>query len=241
MIDGSADPKALDMIATGTLEAFPIKVEVTDQEAKDYVAALGDNVAKVKERYEATLRKVHGDKKYERSFKAQIDRMFARASGANEQKSTSQMADERASQFKKDVATCKTGIEPAAESRLGPSCKHVFRAAQTGDTSELLPGVKKAFDETGGAPSSSANAKVALGARERAALAGTTAALKGDVDGALDAAVKLVGDDSTVGASLAGIAALKKGDAKGAIAAAVKLIPVPGLKEVFGLASKLFG
>jgi hypothetical protein len=151
------------------------------------------------------------------------------------------MADDHWDQYKKDIATCKKGIDAEADGRLGPSCKQVFRAAQTGDTSELLPGVKKAFDETGGMPAGQSGAKIALGSREAAALEGTTAALKGDVPGALDAATKLVGEDSTIGASLQGISALKKGDAKGAIAAAVKLIPVPGLKEVFGIASKLFG
>ncbi len=238
VINGDGDPKALDVIAEGTLKAFPIKVEVTDQDAKDYVAALGQNVAKVKSRYEAMLRKTYGDKKYEQSFKANIDGMFAQAEGAQNQKSASQMADEHWDQYKKDIATCKTKIDPAADGRLGPSCKEVYRAAQTGDTSHLLPGVKKAFEETGGMPTGG-RAKVALGSKEAAALEGVSAAASGDIDGALDAAGKMFPADSTIGASLQGISALRKGDAKGAIAAAVNLVPVPGLKEAFGLASKL--
>lgn len=238
VINGSGDPKALDVIAESTLKAFPIKVDATDQEAKDYVAALGDNVSKVKARYEAMLRKTYGDKKYERTYKASIDAMFAQAEGAQSQRSVRQMADDHWDQYKKDIATCKTKIDPEADARIGPSCKDVFRAAQTGDTSHLLPGVKKAFEETGGMPAG-ARAKVALGSKEAAALEGVTAAAGGDVDGALDAAGKVFPADSTIGASLQGISALKKGDAKGAIAAAVNLVPVPGIKEAFGLASKL--
>jgi hypothetical protein len=45
--------------------------------------------------------------------------------------------------------------------------------------------------------------------------------------------------DSTIGASLQGIAALRKGDARGAISAALSFVPVPGLKDAFGFASKL--
>ncbi len=240
VINGDADPKALDMIADGTVKAFPIKAEVTDQEAKDYVAALGANVGKVKGRYEAMIRKVHGDKKYERNFKAGIDQMFSQFENAQNQKSASQMADDHWDQYKKDIATCKSGIDPAADGRLGPSCKAVFRAAQSGDTSQLLPGVKKAFDATGGMPSGGNNG-AKLGGREGNALDGATALAGGDVDGALDAAGKMFPADSTIGASLQGIAALKKGDAKGAIKAAISLIPIPGLKEAFGFAAKLFG
>jgi hypothetical protein len=35
------------------------------------------------------------------------------------------------------------------------------------------------------------------------------------------------------------ISALKKGDPRGAISAALGFVPVPGLKDAFGLASKL--
>jgi hypothetical protein len=242
VINGDGDPKALDMIAEGTLKAFPLKTEVTDKDARDYVASLGQNVQKVKARYEAMLRKVHGDKHYEKHLKAGIDAMFKQAEDAGNQKSIGQMADDHWDQYKKDIQTCKSKIDPAAEGRLGPSCKEVYRAAQSGDTSQLLPGTKKAFEDTGGMPAGGAGGGLKgakLGSKESAALDGASAAANGDVDGTLDAASKLVGEDSTVGASLKGIAALKKGDAKGALSAAVALVPVPGVKEAFGLASKL--
>lgn len=238
-INDNGDPKALDIIAENVVKAFPLKIEVTDQEAKDYVASLGQNVQKVKAKYEAMMRKVHGDKKYESQFKSGIDAMFAQAEGASSQKSASQIADDHWDQYKKDIQTCKTKIDPAADSRLGPSCKEVFKAAQTGDTSHLLPGTKKAFEDTGGMPAAGSLKGAKLGAKETAALDGIGAAANGDIDGTLDAASKLVGEDSTIGASLKGIAALKKGDAKGALTAAVSLVPIPGVKEAFGLASKL--
>lgn len=241
-INNDGDPKALDMIAENVVKAFPLKIEVNDQEARDYVASLGQNVEKVKAKYEAMMRKTYGDKKYERDFKAGIDAMFNQAATAGQQKSASQIADDHWDQYKKDIQTCKSKIDPAAEGRLGPSCKEVFKAAQTGDTSHLLPGTKKAFEDTGGMPAGGAGSGLKgakLGSKEAAALEGAGAIGNGDVDGALDAASKLVGEDSTVGASLKGIAALKRGDAKGALSAAVSLVPVPGVKEAFGLASKL--
>ena len=106
------------------------------------------------------------------------------------------------------------------------------------------PGAKKVFDETGGANASGGGDAGGtggrlLGSKETAALNGAQALAKGNLDGALDAAGKLFPGDSTIGASLQGIAALKKGDAKGAINAALSFVPIPGLKDAFGLASKL--
>jgi hypothetical protein len=238
VINDSGDPKALDVIASATLKAFPVKAEVTDDDAKKYVGALGTNVQKVKAKYEAGMRKVHGDKKYERNYKAGIDGMFAQAENAQNAKSASQIASETQTRFREDVIKCKRGEDPGPGSMVGAGCKGIYRAAQTGDTSELLPGTKKVFEETGGAAGGGAAGQV-VGGKEGAALAGVQAAANGDVDGALDAAGKLFPGDSTIGASLQGIAALKKGDAKGVINAALSFVPVPGLKDAFGLASKL--
>ena len=246
VINGNGDPKALDVIAEGALKAFPIKAEVTDDDAKAYVDQLGTNVSKVKAKYEAMLRKVHGDARYEKQFKAGIDAMFAQAEGAQNQKSAGQMADEHWTQYKADIAKCKQGVDPAADARIGPSCREVYKAAQTGDTSHLLPGTLKVFNETGGVPSgggggggASAGGGAVVTGTAGAARDGASAVANGDVDGALDAAGKMFPGDSTIGASLQGIAALKKGDSKGAISAALTFVPVPGLKDAFGIASKL--
>ncbi len=243
VINDNGDPKALDVIAEATLKAFPVKVQVTDDDAKQYVSQLGANVQTVKAKYEAGLRKVHGDTKYERSYKAGVDAMFSLAENAQNAKTVNQIISDTNTKFKEDVVKCKRGEDPGPASMVGASCKAVYRAAQTGDTSELLPGVKKAFEETGGGGGGASNASGAraklIGGKEAAALAGAQAAMKGDVDGALDAAGKMFPGDTTIGASLQGLAALKKGDAKGAINAALTFVPVPGLKDAFGIASKL--
>jgi hypothetical protein len=242
VINDNGDPKALDIIAEATLKAFPVKAQVTDDDAKKYVSALGENVSKVKGRYEAMLRKVHGDARYEKQYKAGIDAMFKQAEDAQNQKSVGQMVNDTNAKYKADIEKCKRGEDPGPASMAGgPTCKKVFQAAQTGDTSELPPGARKAFDETGGAPSGARGAPMGakLGDREQNVVKGVTSAVNGDLDGALDAAGKMFPADGTIGASLKGINALRKGDAKGAIEAALSFVPVPGLKDAFGLASKL--
>lgn len=241
--DPTSDPSAIDVIGEATLKAFPIKASATDEDAKQYVSQLGANIDKVKAKYEAGLRKVHGDERYEKKYKAGVDAMFAQADTKNV-KTVNQIISDTASKYRDDVIKCKRGEDPGPGSMVG-SCKAIHRAAMTGDTSELPPGAKKVFDETGGANSGAGSAGgsapvgAKLGTRETAAINGAVAASKGDVDGMLDAAGKLFPGDSTIGASLQGIAALKKGDAKGAINAALSFVPVPGLKDAFGIASKL--
>lgn len=220
VLNGGGDPKALDVIGEAALKAFPVKVEVPDEAAKQYVAALGENVSKVRGRYEAMLRKAHGDARYEKSFKAGIDAMFAQAEGAQSQRSASQIAGDATAKYRADIDKCKRGeaIDPGSMVS-GPTCKQVHKAAQTGDTSALSGSALEAF---GGD-----KAKLGL------------AAARGDADGVLDAAGKMLPADGVLGASLQGIAALRKGDARGAINAALGFVPVPGLKEAFGFASKL--
>jgi hypothetical protein len=246
VINSNGDPKALDVIAEGALKAFPVKVEVSDADAKQYVEQLGTNVSKVKAKYEAMLRKVHGDARYEKQFKSSIDAMFAQAEGAQNQKSIGQTMNDTQSKYKTDVAKCMRGEQPDPGSMVGGgTCKSLQQAAQTGDTSDLPPGALKAFNDNGGASGGGGGAGGAGGGpgmpkgKAGAALEGAQAAANGDVDGVLDAAGKMFPGDSTIGASLQGIAALKRGDARGAISAALTFVPVPGLKDAFGLASKL--
>ena len=239
VINDNGDPKAIDIIAEGALKAFPVKVQLTDDDAKQYVSSLGENVDKVKSRYEAMMRKAHGDARYEKSFKAGVDAMFAQASTAQSQKSVAEMAKDNWEKYKADVQKCKSGIDPAANDRIGPTCSEVYRAAKTGDTSQLMPGAKKAVEETGGLGGGGGGAAKGRGSREANALNGVAAAANGDVDGAFDSAGKMFPGDSTIGASLQGIQALRKGDARGAISAALSFVPIPGLKDAFGLASKL--
>lgn len=234
VINDKGDPKALDVIAEGALKAFPIQVDVSDADAKAYVDALGENVKKTKARYEAMMRKQMGDKDYEKQYKQSLDTMFAQAESAQSQKSIGEMAADNGNKYKEDVAKCMKGEDPGPGSMAGgPTCKKLFQAAKTGDTSELPPGAKQAFLANGGGGGGAAP-KGKSGAIDAA-----TAAANGDAGGALDAAGKMFPADSTIGASLQGIAALKKGDPRGAINAALGFVPVPGLKDAFGFASKL--
>ncbi len=243
VINNGGDPKALDIIAKGTLEAFPLKASVTDEDAKGYVGALGQNVQKVKTRYEAQMRKTWGDAKYDKQFKQGTDAMFAQAEGASSQKSVTQIAADTGSKYKVDVGKCMRG-EPVDPGSMvgGGTCKSLRSAAQGGDASDLPPGAAQAFRENGGAgggggaaggggPAVPRNAKNALDA--------ASAAANGDLGGTLDGVAKMFPGDSTIGASLQGIAALKNGDPRGAINAALSFVPVPGLKDAFGFASKL--
>jgi hypothetical protein len=240
VLNDDGDPKALDVIADGALKSFPVKPDVSDDEAKQYVGALGQNVQKVKARYEAQMRKTWGDAKYEKQFKQGIDAMFGQAETAQNQKSVGQMVSDTQAKYKTDVEKCKRGEQVDSGSMVGGgTCKALFKAAQSGDTSDLPPGAAKAFAETGGAN----NGAVAAGAMPKgkagAAINAAGAAANGDVDGALEAAGKMFPADGTIGASLQGIAALKKGDPRGAINAALSFVPIPGLKDAFGFASKL--
>lgn len=235
VINNGGDPRALDIIAKGTLEAFPLKPSVTDAEAKAYVDSLGQNVQKVKARYEAQMRKTWGDAKYDKTFKASTDAMFAQAEGAQNAKSVSQIVADNGNKYNTDVGKCMRGepIDPGSMAG-GPTCKKVFRAAQTGDTSDLLPGQLQAFKANGGATGAGAGGTDGKNAMDLA-----NAAASGDAGGALDGAAKMFPGDSTIGASLKGISALKNGDPRGAISAALAFVPIPGLKDVFGIASKL--
>ena len=76
-------------------------------------------------------------------------------------------------------------------------------------------------------------------ARHPAALRGDRRHAAGDASSTFDNVAKFFPGDTTIGASLQGISALKNGDPRGAINAALTFVPVPGLKDVFGIASKL--
>lgn len=179
VLNNGGDPKAIDVIAQSSLKAFPLKSTVTDDEAKKYVASLGENVKKAKAGYEKMLRKAWGDAKYEKQFKQSTDQMFQQAEDAEKQQSINQIAQANMAAYRRSAAA---------------------------------------------PPPPPRNAKVET-------------ASANDAD-ALDASSKLLGENSTVGASLQGISALKKGDAKGAINAALSFAP-PGVKDAFGIASKL--
>lgn len=85
VVNRNIGPKALDLAVEKALEALPVKTTIADDEAKGYVKNLKGNVVRVKAQYEAMLREVHGNARYEQQYKSGIDAMFAQAAAAHEE------------------------------------------------------------------------------------------------------------------------------------------------------------
>ena len=191
VLNDGGSPAALDALATASLKAFPLRVAVTEAEAKDYVANLTANTAQVKASYEGMMRKVHGSAKYERQYKGGIDAMFRQAESAASQKSVSEMAADTTAQYKVDLAACGRGEAVAAGSLVsGPRCKEARQAALRG---EPIDGAA--------APAREASSGGLLGAIGgmipglsviKGSLDGLQALMKGDAKGALGAALSMV-------------------------------------------------
>jgi hypothetical protein len=192
VINDSKDPAALDLLCEKVSTSFPEKPTVTTAEAKDYVKNLKGNVTKVKGEYEAMLRKVHGDEKYNAQFKGGIDAMFAQAEGAENQKSVTQMAADTNAKYKEDIGKCARG-EPISPGSLvsPPRCKQVREASQRGEP------IPDSLDASNAAPEASSGGDGILGMLPgfniiKASIEGVSALARGDAKGALNAAVGLV-------------------------------------------------
>ncbi len=192
VLNGNGKPEALDLLATKVLESYPAKAQVTDTEAKDYVKNLKGNVSKVKTQYEAMMRKLHGDARYESQYKAGIDAMFKQAEGADSQKSVTQMAGETQAKYDADIQKCARG-EPISPGSLvsPPRCKQVREASLRGEPipASLESSVKDAAPDTSG---DSIFGMIPGLNIIKASVEGVQALAKGDAKGALSAAVGLV-------------------------------------------------
>ncbi len=241
VLNNKGNPDALDAIADATSKAFPIKPAVTLDDAKQYVNNLGENAASAKAHYEAMMRKVMGDAKYEKTYKANIDQVFSQAATAGSQKSVTEMVSDTQAKFKADREKCARG-EPVDPGSLaaGPGCKAAREAylANHGGGGADSSG---ASGDGSGAQGQIADAQ----GRVNSGMAAADAASKGDVGGALGNAANVLPGDGPIKSSLQGMAAIAKGDPKGALSAAVGLVGIiPGgsvLKEGLGLATKLLG
>jgi hypothetical protein len=123
--NGNKDPKAVQLVAEKTSQAFPLKVEVSDADAKTYMDGLKGNVAKVKEKYESMLRKTYGDARYEREMKSGIDSMFQQAASAEDQKSVGQIADENQKTWEKEHPQGADMASPDMGGPFGKSLKGI--------------------------------------------------------------------------------------------------------------------
>jgi hypothetical protein len=211
-----ADPKALDAVAEESLKLFPIKGEATLEEAKAYVAALGENITATKARYEDQMRKTYGDAVYESKYKSSIDAMFQQAENAMTTKSAGEVLAESNAKYQEDVIKCYKGeeIDPGSIAG-GPTCKDYARCGRgemphgPAVTPEKCEEVRQL---AGGGPSLKGAGKQALGA-------------------ALDKASGMFPADGAIGSALAGVQALRNRDPRGAINAAVNLVP-PGPAKI---------
>jgi hypothetical protein len=76
-INDGTDATAIDKLGDKLLEALPMKVEIPDQEAKDYVKNFKGSVATVKSRYEDIMRKTLGEAYDRGQMKMQVSSVFA--------------------------------------------------------------------------------------------------------------------------------------------------------------------
>jgi len=193
VINQDGKPEALDVLSEKALASFPGKPNVTDAEAKDYVKNLKGNVTKVKAQYEAMLRKVHGDAKYEAQVKPGIDAMFRQAESAEGQKSVTQMANDTTQKYKEDIAKCSRGEAISPGSMVsGPRCKQVREATLRGEP------IPDSIDSSAGGEKAESGGGVDIFGMLpgfniiKASVEGVVALSKGDTKGALNAAVGLI-------------------------------------------------
>lgn len=237
LVSSNGDPKALDAIGDATLKAFPLDPQVSDDDAKNYVSHLGDNVQSQKAKYEAMMRGALGDAVYEAQYKANIDRMFAQAAGAGDTKSVSQVAADANVKYQADLAKCAAGQQPDPGSLVGPGrCKEARQQALAGGGGDDGSG------GTAGGPGMPAGAQNAMNKVQKG-VGLAQAVANGDAAGAVQNAADMFPGDGPIQSSLQGVAALTKGDFKGALKSAMGLASlIPGgsvIKEGLGLAGKL--
>jgi hypothetical protein len=247
VVSGTGDPKALDAIADATVKSFPLDVQVSDDDAKDYVSHLNEDVASKKAKYEAMMRAAYGDAVYESQYKRGIDAMFAQAGGAGDQKSAEQMASDSQTKYNADLGKCARGEPLDPGSLVGPAkCKAARQQATGGgdDGSGGAGGAGAAGGGPGGPNLVPGNVQNGIN-KVQQGIGVANSIANGDAAGALQGAADMLPGDGPIQASLQGVAALSKGDVKGALKSAVGLASLlPGgalIKEGLGLAGKLLG
>lgn len=226
------EPSMLTEFGTETLKAFPITLEVTAEEAQQYIEALDQNIASTKDKYESQMRQTYGDAVYEQQYKANIDAMFAQAEGALSAQSATERSAAINEQYQADVVKCFKGepVDPGSMAG-GPTCDDYARC-----------GRGEAPNGPAVTPQKCAEAAQWAGAgavAEAGAKAGANAAL----DAAKNKAMSFIPADGPIGAALTGVRALRNRDFGGAVNAALEFVPAGpakmGLKLVANFIGKL--
>jgi hypothetical protein len=236
VVGQNGDPKALDVIAKGTLDSFPLDASASVDDAKAYVQNLAGNAADQKAKYESWLRAAYGDDKYEKQYKANIDRIFDQAGQAGQGRTIAQLQTDTTSRYNADLAKCAKGEPLPPGSLVGPAkCKEAAQGGGAGGATGGGGGVGLG-GTIGGLPAGVQGRVDQVQAGMQAA----KAIANGDLQGTLDAAASMFPGDGPIQNSLRGVSALTHGDWKGALKAAVSLAPGGGLlKQGLGTATQL--
>jgi hypothetical protein len=104
--NAKADPKLLDDVAQGTLEALPLAGQASLDEAKAFVDDFEANVDGAQAQYEDQMRKTFGDAEYDAKYKAQMDSMFAQMKSAATAKSATELMADTQTQYEADLQLC---------------------------------------------------------------------------------------------------------------------------------------
>jgi hypothetical protein len=211
VLNDGGNPEAIDILCKNALESLPIRPEVSQEEADNYVKNLSVHAGKIKAVYEQMLRKSYGDARYEQQFKTSLDVVFNQIEGALTQESLSGMMANLQNRYEEDAAKCYEGKGLPPGSPLSPIfCEKARTAAKAGRSLDsLLHSERKQQDE----------------------------ALGGGLFGSLTDMIPAMG---VVKASLDGLNALLEGRPEDALVAAAGMIPGVGgsLKKGLELASK---
>ncbi|MEZ4221673.1 MAG: hypothetical protein R3B13_12150 [Polyangiaceae bacterium] len=193
VLNAEGEPAVLDALASKALENFPKEPDVTLDEAKAYVKNMKGTVGQVKSQYEAMMRKIHGDARYEAQYKSGIDAVFSQAAGAESQKSVTQMANESNQKYEADRAKCYRGESIDPGSLVSPpTCKQL---KELGESGKPLPAAGAAAEEAmAEAEDSAFDLFGSLPGFNlvKASVEGLSALARGDTEGALKAAVGLI-------------------------------------------------
>ena len=211
VLNDGGDPKALDGFAEKTLASFPLAPAITDDDVNAYVAALPQNPAEMRARYDAAMRSLAGPQgnQLQDNVQAQMNAAMAQA------QARAAAASPYATQPPPGAAPPSAYPPPGAATPPGSYPPPAANA----------PPYPNAPGFVGQA---------------RAGLDAATQARNGNLTGALDSAATMFPPDGTVGSSLRGLSAITRGDPKGAIYAALNLVPGGGLvKDALSFASGL--
>lgn len=212
VVNGKAEPKLIDDVASAGLEAMPLQGKASIEDAKKLVEKFDQHVAIARKVYEEQMRAAFGDAEYAAKYRAGIESTFASMAAATSTQSASELVAEVGKKYREDIQKCARGEKLDSGTMVGPQvCKDAKAAANPDGT--LDPGK---LDELAGGAVARAKAKAEEGAFS----------LLDAIPGV--AQVKL---------AVEGVVALTEGDPAKALRIASELVPIPGVSGALKTAS----